>query len=470
MAVYLKSNMESLNKAFRIAAGDLAGNIAPWPSLYDGTARPVILAGMEYDRPWTRDAAINTWNGAALAEPETARNTLEAVLIKDEQYGDRIGGQYWDAVIWVTGSWHYYLYTGDRKFLERAFRIARNSLAYFEETEWDEEAGLFRGAPCYADGISAYPERYTNVKPYHDIHFWPQFNRDKAAPKGEGVPILPLSTNCLYYNAYRLLGSMARELGEPEDPRWEKTARRIRESLQRFWMADKGHFRYFEDPEGGSNLQEGMGHSFALLLGIADEEQARAVLDSQYVAPAGIPCLHPVMDRYRKEGHTGRHNGTVWPPIQAFWAEAALRRGRKEMFFHEFDSLTRAALRDGQFGEVFHPETGEEYGGLQEDPSGEISEYFLCHRQTWSATGYLRMVLSGLAGLECSTAGLTITPCLPEGCDTLDLTGLTWRGAPLELHIRRGTLEKLRVNGRDCPAETVVAPDPEGIILERVTV
>jgi len=119
---------------------------------------------------------------------------------------------------------------------------------------------------------------------------------------------------------------------------------------------------------------------------------------------------------------------------------------------------------------VFHPVTGEEYGGLQEDPSGEIKEYRLSHRQTWSATGYLRMVLFGLAGMSFSTAGMTLNPCLPEGRDSLDLMGVTWRKAPLPLHIRRGEKELLKVNGRECPASSVVAPDPEGLILDRTTV
>ena len=37
---------------------------------------PVILAGLHYDTPWTRDAAINAWNGGSLILPEVSRNTL----------------------------------------------------------------------------------------------------------------------------------------------------------------------------------------------------------------------------------------------------------------------------------------------------------------------------------------------------------------------------------------------------------
>ena len=78
----------------------------------------MILAGLDYDTPWTRDAAINVWNGAGLLLPDVARATLLSVL---ERAGEtvRIGGQYWDAIIWTIGAWHHYLYTGDRELLDR---------------------------------------------------------------------------------------------------------------------------------------------------------------------------------------------------------------------------------------------------------------------------------------------------------------------------------------------------------------
>lgn len=471
MNVSLKSDSESLNKAFRTALGDLAGNIAPWPSLLDGTKKPVILAGLEYDRPWTRDAAINVWNGAGLIDPAVARQTLEAVLIQDKKYGIRIGGQYWDAIIWVSGSWEYYLQTEDREFLKKAYEVSRNSLSYFKDREWDEEKGLFRGAPCYADGISAYPVRYTNVIPQHDIQFWPDHNPDQKIAQGEGLPIMALSTNCLYYNACKLLPQMTEELQiEPEDE-WLHMADRLRSSINyHFWMKKEGRYRYFIDHKEGSDLQEGLGHSFALLLGAADQRQIDTVLENQYRAPAGIPCLYPVMTRYSQENHCGRHNGTVWPPIQAFWADAALQNGREDLFFQEWEKLTEAALRDGQFGEVFHPETGLEYGGLQEDTTGEIKKYFLCHRQTWSATAYLRMVLFGIAGLKLNREGLTVKPCLPTGCNQLNIEGLIWRNKALSVRINSSNTNlkesEIRVNGKKIRAGEIITTQECGLDIE----
>ena len=182
-------------------------------------------------------------------------------------------------------------------------------------------------------------------------------------------------------------------------------------------MEDKGHYRYFIDPWKGSEAQDGLGHSLAILLDVADERQKEKILKNQYISPAGIPCLWPVFNRYsRDEKHVGRHNGTVWPHIQGFWGTAAAGQGKTELFEKELQMLTTFALRDGQFGEVFHPETGLEYGGLQENSEGVIEEYFLCHRQTWSATAYLRLILMGLYGMSFSPEGIRFTPTIPEDC------------------------------------------------------
>ena len=36
----------------------------------------MILAGLHYDTPWTRDAAINAWNGGSLMVPECREYAL----------------------------------------------------------------------------------------------------------------------------------------------------------------------------------------------------------------------------------------------------------------------------------------------------------------------------------------------------------------------------------------------------------
>ncbi len=186
--IALTTNDHAINRAFRIACGDLIGNIVPFSDGLLTTARPAIVAGMDYDTPWTRDAAINVMNAAGLLFPDEAKNTLLSVL----DYVDgqvRIIGQYWDAIIWVEGAWAYYRYTGDRAFLALALAATCNSLDYFEASEFDAADNLFRGAACYGDGISAYPDVYVVPGlPDDCIQDWPAHNRERTASPGFGLP------------------------------------------------------------------------------------------------------------------------------------------------------------------------------------------------------------------------------------------------------------------------------------------
>ncbi len=241
-----------------------------------------------------------------------------------------------------------------------------------------------------------------------------------------------LSTNCLYYEAYVLAARMAAELNLPPDPNWIGKAAALKAAINRhFWMPDAGRYRYLVDPFGGCDYQEGMGHSFALLFNIADDVQAEALLRNQHVTPAGIACVWPSFDRYtRADGMSfGRHSGTVWPHVQAFWAHASACCGKRDLFAHEFNKLVAHANRDVQFTEIYHPLTGLPYGGIQELGDEPRREWASCSRQTWSATGFLRMVLMGLLGMRFEVNGVRFQPMLPPGLDFVCLEGLPYRSA-----------------------------------------
>ena len=132
------------------------------PNLYPRPTVPKILAGLHYETPWTRDAAINAWNGASLIVPEVSRDTLGSLIEPGDISGFYIGGQYWDAMIWTTGAWNHYLYTGDKEFLVLALAATTDSLVRFEGEEFDEKTGLFRG-PGWSDGVAGYPDAYADA-------------------------------------------------------------------------------------------------------------------------------------------------------------------------------------------------------------------------------------------------------------------------------------------------------------------
>ena len=421
----LETDNPDIDRAFAIAVDDLLLNVAPFRDGLLERPEPVILAGKGYDTPWTRDAAINVWNGAGLLLPRVSKNTLLSVLAAGEK-GPRAGGQYWDAVIWTLGAWHYWLYTHDEAFYELSKAATVNTLEYFEATEFDADRGLFRGPACYGDGVSAYPDCYAAGD--SGILSFTQAFPDRVVHPGYGIPIYTLSTNCLYCEAYRVAHRMT-----GDSTYLEKAAALKRAINEAFWNEEKGLYDYALDDAGRCDAQEALGMSFALMFSIAEETRAQRILASMVVTPQGVPCLYPSFERYRALGY-GRHSGTVWPHAQAFWATAAAPRSAAA-FERELLALTRNVLREGQFYEIYHPETGLPYGGVQENHGAMEANWVSQPHQTWSATGYLRMILSGLIGLEFGEDGVRVRPTPIDSVRALRLSGLRWRGRALSVYI-----------------------------------
>lgn len=432
----LITNNENINKAFRIAISDIVANILPYKDGLLSEPEEVIYAGLGYDKPWTRDAAINVWNCCGMLFPDCSKNTLLSVLTEDE-YGLRVGGEYWDAVIWITGAWNYYLYTSDKDFLKTAYKASVNTIKYFEDTEFDDELNLFRGAACYGDGIAAYPDIYAKSGESGIVSFTEYFPEYKAK-KGVGCPMHTLSTNCLYYSAYSIIPKMEKELNIQIHDVYIEKANKLKSSINKhFWLEDKGYYKYIVDDFGGCDYQEGLGHSFAILLGIADEVQTKKILKNQYITKEGISCLWPSFERYLNcgENEYGRHSGTIWPHVEAFWADAATKGGRGDLMQKEFECMTKRALRDGHFAEIYHPVTGQIYGGVQERWGKGIISWDSELKQTWSATGYIRMILFDIIGMKINEEGIKFEPNLISGLEYIELKNLTYRGDIINISI-----------------------------------
>jgi glycogen debranching enzyme len=456
----LKTNAPKIDRAFSVALSDITGNIRPYRAGLLDQSSLVLMAGGGYNEPWTRDAAINTWNGAGLLWPEVARNTLLSVLERRDGKVF-IGGQYWDAILWATGAWTYYLDTGDRAFLQIALAATRNTLAAREADEFDPSKGLFRGAAVYGDGVAAYPDRYAGrTGGSSAIMDWPRNNPDRVSHPGFGLPMLTLSTNCAYLHAYQLLGRMAKALGEPPDPVWKQQAANLRAAINRhFWKPELGRYATLLDPGGTDDRQEAIGLAFSVLFDAADRSQQASIFRHVQLTPAGMPCLWPTYERYARLGGFGRHSGTVWPHAEAFWADAAARAGHEDFFAYDLTRMAEKAVRDGQFYELYNPMTGEPYGGLQEAGKRGIVLWDSQPHQTWSATGFLRLILFDLAGMRFDERGVYFAPVLPDDLHELNLTGIPYRRATLEIRITGSGshIARMTINGQSTPNHRVMS-------------
>ncbi|BAX79975.1 hypothetical protein ALGA_1599 [Labilibaculum antarcticum] len=455
-----KSNTHNIAKAYRIALGDIFGNIQLHKSGMLQEEKSCLYAGLSYQKPWTRDAAINIWNGFGLLFPSEAKNTLLAQIDKNNEGKFVIIGQYWDKVIWSIGAWNYYLYTGDKEFLDLSYRATVNTIKDLEQEEFSPELNLFRGAAVYGDGVSAYPKIYTKDQnkteneSYSGIYEWPNRNPDLKVKIGFGLPMHALSTNCVYYKVYNVLHDMEKELTDKMDAQWEEKAEKLKESINKnFWDKDRNTYRYLVDPFGNCESQEGLGLSYAVLFGVANAEQAKSIFENTHIEPSGIPCLYPSFKRYVNKNldSYGRHSGTVWPHVQGFWADAAMKYNQEEIFLSEFKNLTEHALRDKQFVEIYHPKTGMAYGGIQEPIHKNWEEWFCADRQSWSATAYIRMLLLDIIGMEFSKDGIGFKPYMSEDINDFRLINLKYRNVTLNI-ILKGTgsnIVSCKINGKE---------------------
>jgi hypothetical protein len=441
----------TLDLAFRIAVGDLFTNIQDYESKMTGEIIPVLIAGVDYNNPWIRDAAINSWNAGSFIVPEVSKNTLYSVLKEDENGLLRMTGQYWDAIIWSTGAWNHYLTTGDREFLKTAFEVTKTSLDYYEETEFNAEYNLFRGLG-WSDGVAAYPKKYASTNMQSGAYLWPKYNKDKVSKPGYGIPMMATSTNCLYYNAYSVVQKMAEELGEKDEDHWSEKGLNLKTAINNnLWNEKTGVYSFYIDEEGVCELQEALGSAYAIMFGIASDSQIESIFKNQHISAAGVTCGWPELPRFKtdKDGMSfGRHNVTVWPQIQGMWADVAAKNHEVEIFAHELFNLANHAVRDMQFSEMYHPVTGERYGGMQASGK-EITLWESTRRQTWSATAYMRMIFSGLFGIGLNEKGIGFSPCIPTNLNEIRLTGMKYQDMLLNISITgNGTrIKSFKVNG-----------------------
>lgn len=413
----------------------------------------MIRAGGGYHEAWTRDASINTWNAASLIAPALARNTLWSVVRRrpDGHLIVQQDNQWWDQVIWITAAWQYYLASGNRDFLRRAYPVAIATLDARRKANFDAHRGLFRGPAFFNDGISGYPTPPANAREAHG-----SFVLDYPAAHHIEV----LSTNVLYAAAYRNAARMAKALGKTgsQQAMLQHRATALAQRINTyFWIPDAGRYGYLLQPDGTLDThQEGAGLALAIVLGVADHDRAASIMRHAYIARWGMPDIYPSFARYN-DTHPGRHNLIVWPLVQGLWADAAAQTGNTGAFVTQMRDLAELAQRSHGFWEIYNADSGAVDGGWQ------VARHWPSQpHQTWSATAYLHMIYRDLFGITPTVDGLCLQPLLPPGWGSVSLRHLHYHGADLSVRLH-GTgrhIAELRMDGQ--PASPRLSADIHG--------
>jgi hypothetical protein len=395
----LDSGHASYDTAYAKAVRDVA----------DSVAGGAFVAGESWPTVWVRDASYAIDLGCGLLHPGVAVASLRGVVAEGavwpQDRAAHFGGwpRLTDAVVGAVGAWACFLATGDLDLLRWSHEVTRASLERAEREIFDGR--LFRGCASFMESNSGYPPRF--------------------AFRGRAVGATKaLSTNVLHHRGYTLAARAARLLGEDPAP-FETRAAALGQAINdRLWRPDRGCYAYYEDAEGRpSDRWEGLGNALAVLWGVADEEQAEAVLDTVTATRHGMPCLwprYPLWTPRLLRDEYFYHNAMVWPFVQGYWAWAAASRGAVKVFATELECLTALSERAPTFHEFYRPDTGR--------PGGSA-------RQLWSAAGYLAMVHHGLFGLRIDHDEIRFRPVVPDRFTRLELTGLPHRGLTLDVTI-----------------------------------
>lgn len=439
-----------VDKAFSLAVNTVRRN----------TVDSLIRAGGQYGGEWVRDVSINAMNATSVILPDETRYSLWSVTTDGRT---RIGHQYWDHIIWVIAAYDHYLKNPDEAFLRQAYTASVNTIRSLENEAFDPSYGLFTGPSVFNDGIAGYEE------PIYDPDIQSSYVLDHPNSKN----IKTLSTNCIYYQAYVTLADMATHLGDSQAADiYTRKAAALRDNI-RHHLYDKqaNHLNYLIDHTGTvHHHQEGLGNAFAILFGIVSRDEARNIIPDIILTDYGLPSVTPSFVRFDETPSPGRHNHIIWPFVSAFWASACHEAGYNDLFISELVNLADLAVNKGNncFYEIYNPYTGKPDGGWQVG-----HQWDSVYDQTWSATGYLRMIIKDLLGINPMPDGLYINPD-PKCMAAIDFKAL--RDLPLRsttLSIQRigngEEIDHITVNGRPHDPATPISITRKPIAISIIT-
>ena len=367
-----------------------------------------LSAGAKWTGVWTRDVSLSVILSLALVAPDATRRSLLAKVDSSGRIIQDTGtGGSWpvssDRMVWALAAWELYAATGDGDWLRQSYDIIRRSAEADLHAVRDPATGLFNGESSFED--------------------WREQSYPRWMQPADIYQSQNLGTNAIHYAAYRVLGDMARALGEPS-ARWDSTAAGIQRGMTRyFWQPSRGwygQYRYGRNHLSLSPRADGLGEALASIYGAASLEQRKALSRNAPVVAAGTPTFWPFI-----AGERFYHNATVWPFVTAYSTWAAAEGGNTRAVQQGLDNATRAAALFLTNKENMVASTGHYEGtALNSD------------RQLWSVAGTLAATYRLLFGMRLEPERLVLEPMVPRsyGGDRT-LRGVHYRGVLLDITV-----------------------------------
>lgn len=388
-----------------------------------------FMAGALWPDTWTRDAVYSIYFSYAWILPEVSRKTLEKQTLQNpkEALQDTGSGGSWpistDRVVWAMAAWEYYLYTGDKTWLESVYDGLKYTALKDIHVAFDPNVGLFKGETCSMDWRThTYPNWFIN------------------SVIGDSFSS---GTNALHKFFYQFLGTAGRIINKPSEEiaMWDKYCNIVKDNInKRFWDEKQGCYTCYLYPEymGYKSTQRVgvMSNGLAAILGISTPEQSTRMVENFPLYPYGAAVLYPsIPDDF------SYHNKSVWPVWQTPYMYAARDAKNSAAVEHMMKSLIRASALFLTHKENMTYDTGYDRGTALNSP-----------RQLWSVASYISMVYRVLFGMTMTEEGIVFSPVVPDLVNgKLSLADFHYRDANLSINIsgKGNTVKSIKVNGEE---------------------
>lgn len=365
--------------------------------------------GKEWAGVWTRDISYSITLAMAYLQPQVAKNCLLRKVKNGKIIQDTgTGGAYpasTDRMIWATAAWEVYKVTGDKDWLQQAYRIIKQSADDDTVNAYDPLTGMVKGESSFLD--------------------WREQTYPKWMQPADIYESENLGTNAVHKQANTVLGWMATELGNTSEASiYAARADQIKQSInQHLWLSDKGYYGqylYGRNYKHASPRSEALGEALSILFNIADQRSESLMQHVPNMA-MGIPTIYPQIP-----GISPYHNQSVWPFVQAYWAWAGAKMKNEAVVIQSMAAIYRAAALFLTNKENFVVSNGD-YKGTVINSSNML----------WSLSGQLALIHRILFGIRFETDGLYIEPFVPKAiAGERKLTHFTYRHCQINITLQ----------------------------------